>query len=207
MTTSRKTALRLRVLCLCLTLLVLFLFRSLPAHRRFIAATAPTAALTVRITGVDRSPGFVPDLLTVHAGDTVIFTNVATPGATYMVVASDQSFASPAIAPGQQWSHVFTQIGQIEYTDPAHASLMVGLITVVPASTPLLPTPRPEARATAIAQLTHPKGNGSTGSSRSFLPSGISLPLVIAGVLALVALVGVGAALITRRSRRRHVAR
>ncbi len=178
----------------------------IPSYSASAAPASNTGTATVRITGVDRPPGFVPDLLTIHTGDTVVFVNVATPASNYSIAASDQSFASPAIAAGQQWSHVFTHIGQVEYTAPAHASLMVGLITVVAASTPLLPTPQPAARATAIAQLTHPQGSHSTSGSLLTLPAGVSPSIVIVGVVVIVALVGIALFLLVRSRRRRATA-
>jgi hypothetical protein len=67
-------------------------------------AWAAGNTITVHITGTKHPPGFRPFLVTVHINDTIAFLNDAQPAATYRLAADDQSFASPPIGPGQQWS-------------------------------------------------------------------------------------------------------
>jgi plastocyanin len=117
-----------------------------------VAIHAAAQTFTIEITGIDNPPGFLPALLTVHANDTVVFSNDALPNASYSVAATDQSFTSPPIAPGAQWSTTFTTPGVYDYTDPAFASQLFGELLVVPSSVELLPTPQPGAVQTAVAQ-------------------------------------------------------
>lgn len=122
---------------------------------RPLVARAEKNTITIQIAGITQPSGFLPALLTVHVHD-VVFLNDANPAATYSVVGNDQSFASPPLAPGQQWSTTFTTPEVHDYTDPAYSSQLFGELIVVAASVQLLPTPQPGAVETALAQDTSP---------------------------------------------------
>lgn len=107
----------------------------------------------VDITGSGQPPGFSPSLITVHMYDTVVFLNQSQPAVPYAVVANDGSFASPAIAPGQQWSLTVNSPGAFEYHEADSTPRMVGAIVVVDGATPLLPSPIPAAQATALSDI------------------------------------------------------
>ncbi len=165
-------------------------------------ARADTTSITIEITGLDNPPGFLPALLTVHVNDTVVFLNDASPAATYSVAATDQSFASPPIAPGQQWSTTFTTPGVHDYTDPASSSQMYGELVVVPASVQLLSTPQPGAVATALAQDSLPPQEPSTSPP----PQTQRVPLVaiLAGLGGLLLVGGIVFFLLVRSRRRQQ---
>ena len=148
---------------------------------RPVVARAETT-ITIHITGSTQPPGFLPALLSVHVHDTVVFLNDATPLAPYSVVASDQSFASPPIAPGQQWTTTFTTPGVYDYTDPAYASQMFGELVVVPASVQLLPTPQPGAVATALAKDQTALASAPTTTSPATHPQRVPFMVILAGL-------------------------
>lgn len=176
---------------------------ALTGFSRPVAGRAVVQTFTIEMTGIDNPPGFLPALLTVHVNDTVVFSNKALPLATYSVAAKDESFASPPIAPGAQWSTTFTTPGVHEYTDPAFASQLFGELVVVPASVELLPTAQPGAAQTVVAQdqaaLTGAPAPSHTSASDQGIPAW--LLLVVLGVaLVVVALLVV---LALRRAKRR----
>ncbi|HLW03623.1 MAG TPA: hypothetical protein VKT82_33560 [Ktedonobacterales bacterium] len=138
-------------------------------------AHAEANTITIQITGISRPSGFLPALLTVPVNATIVFVNTALPLATYSVVATDQSFASPPIAPGQQWAMTLSTPGVYDYTDPAYSSQMFGELVVVSASAQLIPTPQPGAMATAITQDQAALTQVSTPSS----PQAHSFPLLV----------------------------
>lgn len=172
-------------------------------------ARADTTTITIEITGIASPPGFLPALLSVHVHDTVVFLNDANPAATYSVAATDQSFASPPIAPGQQWATTFTTPGVYDYTDPAHASQMYGELVVAPASVQLLPTPQPGAVATALAQDQGTPAPTPATTATSLLPPAQRtplLPLLLGGLGGLVGVIIIVLLVVQFRSRRRHKA-
>ncbi len=109
--------------------------------------------VTIHITGPSYPPGFSPAFFSVHVNDTVVFLNDASPAATFTLVADDNSFSSPPIAPGQQWSMTFSEPGAHEYRDLTYRSQMVGFLNVVASSVTLASTPAPGAVATEIAKI------------------------------------------------------
>lgn len=164
-----------------------------PAHPLTRQATSPAASVVIHITGSAQPPGFQPSLLTIHAGDTIVFENDATPSATYSVAAADRSFASPPIAPGQQWSLTLDAQGVHEYHSPNSPQQMVGELIVAPASVTLLPTPEPGAVTKALADI---RAQRNASHVQPYLLIGG----VISGVLLLVATI----ALVLRARRRQR---
>ena len=143
----------------------------------------------VTMPGITQPPGFVPDLLSVHIYDTVVFVNSAT--APIAIVAVDYSFSSSAIAPGQQWKVTFNSAGTFEYHENSSTPRIFGEIVVVPDTVALLPSPAPAAQQTAIAfikagktppdtvwQPTAPQVQASsvTHPSKNQAPSTLSVP-------------------------------
>jgi plastocyanin len=189
----------------CLLVLVgiccLVVGMALTGYSRPAVAHAETNIVTIQITGITQPSGFLPALLTVHVNDTIVFVNKANPLATYSVVANDQRFASPPIAPGQQWTTTLATPGVYDYTDPAHSSQMFGELVVVPASVELLPTPQPGAVATALAQ------DQLLATPASIAPQAQSFPLaVVLGSLGGLLLVGgIALVLLLRFRHRKHV--
>jgi plastocyanin len=88
-----------------------------------LAAPASTATRTVQI----RSTGFVPATVTINQDDSVTWTNTDTQN--HQVVANDGSFASPILAKGKTYTHVFRSGGTFRYHDGLHPTLR-GTITV-----------------------------------------------------------------------------
>ena len=88
-----------------------------------LAAPASTATSTVQI----KSTGFVPATVTINQDDSVTWTNTDTKD--HQVVANGGSFASPILAKGKSYSHVFRGGGTFRYHDGLHPSLK-GTITV-----------------------------------------------------------------------------
>jgi len=136
-----------------------------------VYAQADDAPVTIIITGPDQPPGFLPVLVTVHVNQTIVFLNNASPAASYQIVANDNSFNSPVLAPGQQWSFSIAQVGQYEYHEMSHADRMIGEIVVVSASTSLLPVPDPQAIATAqaVAKSQHQPTSKPAGATSLLL--------------------------------------
>ncbi len=168
-------------------------------------ARAEGDTITIHITGTAQPPGFSPTAVTAHVNDMIVFLNDAIPAAPYAVAADDQSFASPPIPSGQQWSTTFTEPGDHEYHDPTFPAQMVGQLIIVPADVTLLPTPAPGALATALAQVkAQQQGinhNSSTTTGQAYWRL---LLIVLAGV---VLLIGGVALFWLIRSRQRRQAR
>ncbi len=140
----------LLVCMLCLPFSIALTQCSLPYA---YAQQALGESITVQITGAAQPPGFLPALLTVHLYDTIVFVNQSAPAATYAIAAQDGSFASPAIAHGEQWAVTVNATGPHPYS-VSSVSTMVGEIFVVANTVSLLPTPLPQAQATVNAALT-----------------------------------------------------
>src|SRR5688572_22525864 len=81
-----------------------------------LAATlAPSAFAATRTVDITRA-GFVPDRLTIDAGDTVTWTNKDT--TQHQVVADGGDFpSSPVLQPNQTYSHRFVRSGSFGYRD------------------------------------------------------------------------------------------
>jgi len=86
-------------------------FISIPEHTVF---AADTSAL-IEITGSANPPGFLPALLTVHVGESVTFLNVDPSSVSHTLTTTDNSFTSPSIAAGKEWTVVFKEVGSHEY--------------------------------------------------------------------------------------------
>jgi plastocyanin len=78
---------------------------------------ASTVTKAVKITATAFSPASV----TINTGDAVKWTNSDTKN--HQVVANNGAFASPTIAPGKTYTHVFGTAGTYRYHDALHPSL------------------------------------------------------------------------------------
>lgn len=78
---------------------------------------ASTATKAVKITAT----AFTPANVTIKTGDAVRWTNSDTKN--HQVVANNGAFASPTIAPGKSYTHVFNTAGTFRYHDALHPSL------------------------------------------------------------------------------------
>ena len=78
---------------------------------------ASTATKAVKIT----ASAFTPASVTINTGDAVKWTNSDTKN--HQVVANNGAFASPTIAAGKTYTHVFGTAGTYRYHDALHPSL------------------------------------------------------------------------------------
>ena len=195
---SLSKVLLLLAICLCV------LFSLMTSARAYARAESQT--ITILIVGAQQPPGFSPSVVTAQVGDTLAFQNASNPPATYTIVASDNSFHSPPIAPGGQSSATITTAGDVAFSDPSHSLSMLGALHVVSAQTPLFPTPNPTLEATAVAGIAAPGITHVTPVAKPQSRSSSPLWGFIAAIVALVGLallVGGGAILVRQRVRKR----
>jgi plastocyanin len=93
------------------------------------------SAQTSHAVGVTNGT-FTPDSLTIHVGDTVVWTNTQgdhnVNGTTATFPSNPDSFGNDVAGPGWVFSHVFTIAGDYDYHCDPHAEFgMVGKITVL----------------------------------------------------------------------------
>jgi plastocyanin len=143
---------------------------------------------------------FTPATITIHAGDTITWTNV---GPTeHTATASNGSFNTGILKKGQSASHTFTQPGTYAYICTIHP-FMHGTIVVLASSTTTTTTSTTPTTTTTPASTTSSTGSTTPGTTES---SGSTLPMtgfdLDATWLAGVALIG-AAILIRRKLRNR----
>ena len=88
-------------------------------------STSMAHAATVRVTVADYT--FSPATITIHPGDTVVWTN--RDGTPHTVTALDKAFVSPTLDPGGSYSFVFARGGSFSYRCGIHPE-MRGTIVV-----------------------------------------------------------------------------
>ena len=140
-----------------------------------VTAASPALAATSSVSATSNFR-FSPATVTVHVGDTVVWSNPT--GTAHTVTANSGTFNSGNLNPGQSFSHTFTTPGTYAYHCTYHVSLgMVGTIVVL--------------------------GGSGGGSSTTALPNTGAGPRLglFAGIGVL--LVSAGAALIISSRRRR----
>ncbi len=147
-------------------------------------AQASTNSVYISITGAARTPGFSPDMLTIHINDTVTFVNTAYPAATYTIQADNGAFTSTSIAPGQQWTLTFPATGTYTFHEIGHPATMMGSILVVAASTPLAAALTSAQQEQAIQALKNQGQTSANGNIPTLLVIGIGLlgVLIVASV-------------------------
>lgn len=116
------------------------------------AASAHVAAKDVAVSVIDNA--FEPKTITINAGDTIVWTNNG--ARNHTVTASDGSWDSGRLAPGQTFSRKFDNPGTIAYYCIPHGTPtgqgMAGTIVVQAAATAPAPSaPAPAAQAPAVA--------------------------------------------------------
>jgi LPXTG-motif cell wall-anchored protein len=132
---------------------------------------------------------FSPNATTVHVGDTITWTNDGPSGHT--ATASDGSFNTGVLQKGQSASHTFTKAGTFAYVCQIHP-FMHGTIVVL-ASTSSTTTQPAQTPAASTAQTTTGSPAPTAATGQPTLPNtGMN---VIAGFLAGLMLLGLGAAL------------
>jgi plastocyanin len=170
--------------------------RPRPAPR---ASSGLTGHVTAHVAG---DPGvtiadfhFSPATTTIHAGDTITWSNSGP--SSHTATASNGSFNSGILKKGQSASHTFTQPGTFAYMCQIHP-FMHGTIIVLASTTA---TSSGSTTPTTAA----PAATTPAPTSTAAAPTGPTLPNtgynVLRGLLAGLALVGVGAGL--RRTRAR----
>jgi plastocyanin len=88
----------------------------------FVPVEAAAATHTVVMEGV----GFVPNVVTVARGDTVVWVNKDP--FPHTATAQDKSFDSKEIAPGKSWRFTAKKSGTIPYVCKLHPSMKGTLI-------------------------------------------------------------------------------
>jgi len=141
-----------------------------------LAAPASTATSTIQI----KTTGFVPATVTINQNDTVTWTNTDTKD--HQVVANGGSFASPILAKGKSYSHIFRGGGTFRYHDGLYPALK-GTVTVrgaPPAVT--LAVSAPVVKFGTQVTLTGIVSNKRTGETVTLvaLPSGQTTKQVVA---------------------------
>src|SRR5512133_314667 len=149
-------------------------------------AIAAPLGKQVQITVADFN--FSPRTVTINAGDTVVWIN--TGAATHTVTASDGSWDSGNLAPGQSFSHTFSTAGTVAYYCRFHGSAdgngMAGTLVVqaappAPAPAPTqapAPTPVP-APAPAPAQVPAPAPAAQASFKLGFATLAALIPDVV----------------------------
>lgn len=140
---------------------------------------AATATKAVRITAT----AFSPTSVTINTGDAVRWTNRDTKN--HQVVANNGAFASPTIAPGKSYTHVFNTAGTFRYHDALHPSLTGRVIVNGPPPAVTIGAALP---ILTYGQATHISGtvsNAKTGETVTLWgqPYGQASPVQLATVL------------------------
>jgi LPXTG-motif cell wall-anchored protein len=137
------------------------------------------AAATTSVTIKDFS--FGPSSVTIHAGDTVSWTNN---GPTdHNAVASNGSFSTPTLKKGASASHTFNTAGTIAYICSLHP-FMAGKVTVLAAAatttTPKTTTTPSTSSSTTTPSSTTPSASSSSSATPSATatttPSAVATP-------------------------------
>jgi plastocyanin len=175
---------------------------------------AAVAAAGAQVAAVNYE--FNPSTLTVSVGDTVVWTmsgdghtvRSGTVGADNIGHPSDGPLDSGFKGPGQSYSFMFTQAGTYQYFCEIHPEQMKGTITVVAAPAGASAT-APIASASSAAAVTPPANGGTPsaavtptgtpGSGSGQSPTSDSTPLVVGGIVLVIALLGLTLALARRK--------
>lgn len=131
------------------------MFRTSVALRLAAVASATAAALLLGGATVDGAGAsatisgfaFHPASITIHAGQTVTWTDGSDP-AQHTVTSNTGAFGSAPLSTGQSFTVTFTTAGTFGYHCSIHPN-MTGVVNVVSAAPTPAPTPRPTPRPTA----------------------------------------------------------
>ena len=175
--------------------------RSRPAARR--ATSGLTGHVTAHLAG---DPGvtiadfhFSPATTTIHAGDTITWSNSGP--SSHTATAANGSFNTGILKKGQSASHTFTQPGTFAYACQIHPFMHGTIIVLASTTATSSGSTTPTTAAPSAAAPTTTSAPTTTAAAQT----GPALPNtgynVLRGLLAGLALVGVGAGL--RRTRAR----
>ena len=136
-------------------------------------ASTATKAVTITATA------FKPARVTINTGDAVRWTNSDTKN--HQVVANNGAFASPTIAPGKAYTHVFGTAGTFRYHDALHPTLTGRVIVTGPppavtigASVPILTY----GQSTHIAGTVSNTTSGDTSFKTALLTASSALGMM-----------------------------
>jgi plastocyanin len=175
------------------------------AHRRPTGAVS-SDGLVARVTGAHAAgdPGvtiadfhFSPGTTTVHAGDTITWTNNGP--SSHTATAKNGAFDTGILKKGQSASHTFTQPGTYTYFCQIHP-FMHGTIVVLASTTTTTPAAAAPTSSTSTSSSAGASTTPSTSSTTSTAAAGQpTLPLtglnVLAGLATGLLLLGGGALL------------
>jgi hypothetical protein len=121
--------------------------------------------------------------VTINTGDAVRWTNRDTKN--HQVVANSGAFASPTIAPGRSYAHVFNTAGTYRYHDALHPSLTGRVVVKGPAPAVSIAAQTP---ILTYGQATHISGQVSSGKAGETVsvyaqPYGQTSPVLLATLL------------------------
>lgn len=105
-----------------------------------VASSAATATVAVSITRA----GFVPNDVSIRAGDTVTWTNNDTQVHQVVSQAREDAFASPPLQSGQTFVHTFRTAGRFTITDPLNRNRRM-TVRVAPAPASVTISARPQS--------------------------------------------------------------
>ncbi|WP_037570547.1 cupredoxin domain-containing protein [Phaeacidiphilus oryzae] len=128
-----------------------------PAH-----AASGGRSYAVEMTGY----AFAPRSLTIHAGDTVTWTNQDPAPHDVTTTSAPASVHSPQFQKGQSWTYTFTTPGTYQYYCSVHPDMTAVLTVLAPATTAPAAPARVSARAAAPAtHAGHPRAAGSSSAA------------------------------------------
>jgi plastocyanin len=141
-----------------------------------LAAPASSATATIQI----KRTGFVPASVTINHDDSVTWTNTDT--IDHQVVANGGSFASPILAPGKSWTHVFRNGGSFRYHDSLHPTLRGTLVVRGAPDQVSLSASLPVVKFGAVVNLTGTVSSKKAGETVTIvqLPFGQTTKQVVA---------------------------
>ncbi len=168
---------RLSPFAFVLVLLILPIFAS--------GAIAAPAGKQVQVSVLDYK--FDPATVTVNAGDTVVWTNNG--AVAHTVTASDGSWDSGNLSPGQSFSHTFNSAGTVAYYCAFHGSAsgsgMAGTVMIVAAADGSAAT-AVATQSPAPTQTSQPAAQPSAGAAsidvgdQPIVDNSITVPTVMA---------------------------
>ena len=92
------------------------------------AETTPVTTTPAPVSVAIKNSAFVPDIVEISKGTTVIWTN--DDGVPHTVTSISGAFDSGNINPGQTYSYTFNQAGPFEYRCANHPSMTHGKVIV-----------------------------------------------------------------------------
>lgn len=110
----------------CIAALVFVVLAGLPPAQVSAQSAPPAAAAAAPVIIHLHDFMFDPASVTVSSGTTVEWDNED--GARHTVTATDKSFDSGDLKPGQKWSHVFDKPGTYAYSCTQHPEMTATIV-------------------------------------------------------------------------------